>query len=193
MGRAVTKISSDLIDFMTVLKRFRTPAKMEVLTNARRIRKAVFFFLARDLGLRQKVRRLEFCTAAMPEQERAQFLATAERYDLTATSEYPQWVIDKFRDTFWALTLSIEQNVTAANAVYVTNTAEASERRILQDRALYACEQALKEMEFAGDCFPIAGRRFLPVAGLVVNEIALIKGWRKSDNKRTKNLQDNIL
>lgn len=37
---------------------------MEVLTNARRIRKAVFFFLARDLGLRQKVRRLEFCTAA---------------------------------------------------------------------------------------------------------------------------------
>ena len=40
------------------------------------------------------------------------------------------------------------------------------------------------------DVFPVAAKKYTPYIQLVEKEISLIKGWRKSDNKRFNDLRN---
>ena len=69
---------------MSVLKRFRSESKMQFYATAQKLRKDIMTLLLKDFGVRSKVRQLDIETRRMTQDDRAQFLAIAERYGITA-------------------------------------------------------------------------------------------------------------
>ena len=59
---------------------------------------------------------------------------------------------------------------------------EADERRIYQDRAITACENLRIDLQDIMDTLPIDKNWMTHVESDIAKEIALLKGWRKSDN-----------
>ena len=64
---------------MSVLKRFRYEAKMQFYATAQKLRKDIMTLLLKDFGVRSKVRQLDIETRRMTQDDRAQFLAIAEK------------------------------------------------------------------------------------------------------------------
>ena len=65
---------------------------------------------------------------------------------------------------------------------------EADERRLCQDRAIADCESLLQELQLVIDILPVDGEKYMRYVEMVEKEIALLKGWRKADNKKNKSM-----
>ena len=130
---------------------------------------------------------LRMWTQEMTEEEREEFLAIAYSYGLAGLSaEYPEWLVSKMRSSIWGIMQDMLLNITRAYTIWATNDAEAKERRLCQDRAIADCESLLKEFELAIDVFLVNADKYMPYVDDINKEIALLKGWRKSDNERNK-------
>ena len=174
---------------MSVLNRFRSASKMQIYAPAQKLRKDIMTRLLKDCGGRSKVRQLDIETRHMTQDDRAQFLAIAERYGITvAEAEFPAWLIDFERRSLAALARRLVLSGTAANSIYPTAFADAELRRKHQDNAIATCYQLYQEIDFAASVLPVDLTKYTPLSVSVEYEIALLKGWRKSDNKRYREL-----
>ena len=73
--------------------------------------------------------------------------------------------------------------ITAANTIYPQNLREAEMRRDYQTRAIITVEQILQLMQYIMTTLPVNVDKFQPATELLTKESALLRGWRKSDNK----------
>ena len=82
---------------------------------------------------------------------------------------------------------SINEHVYVANSIYPTCQEELTERRLHQDIAIGQCARLAQELQYAIETLPVNVNTYLNIAHDIEKEIALLKGWRKSDNKFKKN------
>ena len=175
---------------MSVLARLRTQSKYEFYMNAVKLRKEITKLLLRDLGVKKLIRNIKVKTEGMEPQDADLLLGVMEKYELTVfPGEYPLWLIEKFRDSVWELLRDMHINITRAYSIWATNEAEAMERRICQDRAIADCESLLQELQLGLDVLPIKAEKYMPYVDTIEKEIALLKGWRKADNKKNKSMK----
>ena len=175
---------------MAVLARNRTLSKLEFYKNAIQLRKQMTFLLLRDLGVKNRVRNLEIDAGNMEPEDRETFLSIAGKYGVCKLPDaYPEWMVEKLRDSIWNILRDLMINITRAYTIWATNLPEAYERRVAQDRAISCCESLLKEMELAIDVLPVDAEKYMEYVDSIEREIALLKGWRKSDNKRIAELK----
>ena len=73
--------------------------------------------------------------------------------------------------------------ITAANTIYPQNLREAERRRDYQTQAIIVVEQILQLLQYMLTTLSIGPDKFQPVTELLVKEAALLRGWRKADNK----------
>ena len=73
--------------------------------------------------------------------------------------------------------------ITAANTIYPRTAREAEMRREYQTRAIITVEQILQLLQYMITTLPVDPDKFQPVTELLVKEAALLRGWRKADNK----------
>ena len=172
---------------MTVIKRFRSESKLEVLHTAQRLRRDITFLMLHDFGVRPKVRELQLETKGMSPEDGQMFLAIAEKYGISkADAEWPSWLIGKIRDSLFEILRQLVLHVTAANSIYPAYPAEFADaelRRKHQDAAIACCAQLYQELEFSMSVLPVDITRYAPFLDEVDKETALIKGWRKSDRE----------
>lgn len=148
------------------------------------------FLLLRDLGIKDKVREVHEFAKDMSEDDRVEFILLASKYSMEKFStEYPQWVIEKLRNAIWEHLDQMIDHITYAYSVWPTSKAEYDHRRVEMDKAISSCECLKKDLEGAIDILPVNVEKYIPYVGKIDKEIALIKGWRKADNKRFKDLK----
>jgi uncharacterized protein YjbK len=82
------------------------------------------------------------------------------------------------------------RNITCANSIYPVCEEELTERRIYQDRAIGNCETLLQEMAYAISILSVDANKYMVYVDMIDREIALLKGWRKSDNKLKRKLKN---
>ncbi len=170
---------------MGVLARFRKASPLEVFTNAQRLRKDLISLACRDFGLRPIAQSVEALAKGMPPADRKAFIDLAQRHGIThALDACEPWLVGRLRDSIWQLSRQLVLDLTTANSIYVTNEKELMERRLLQDRAIGSCISLVREMELAIDTLPIDAERLMPMVAAIDRELALIRGWRKSDARR---------
>lgn len=176
---------------MSVLARKRKLSELKFYDNAIRLRRSMVYLLLRDLGAKRGVRDIKWMTKDMPPQDAELLIAVAERNGLKRfESDWPTWIIDKLRDNIWRLLTDMMTSITRAYTIFATNRAEADERRLNQDRAIACCESLLKELELAIDVLPVDANKYKSQVRLITEEIMLLKGWRKSGNKRMKEIEE---
>ena len=129
--------------------------------------------LLRDFGVRDKIRKVK----------------ADDGKDVTIIEGYPDWLIDKFRDSIMRILRNLMMNITAGNTIYPTTESELQSRRQYQTAAIVNCEQLLQEMLYCEDVLPVHVSKFLPYVDAIEFEITLLRGWRKSNNKLSDRLK----
>ena len=175
---------------MSVLVHKRKLSELKFYDNAIRLRRSMIYLLMRDLGAKRGVRDIQWMAKDLPPQDAELLLAVAERNGLKRfETDWPSWVIEKLRDNIWRLLTDMMTAITRAYTIFATSKAEADERRLCQDRAIACCESLLKELELAIDILPVDANKYKTQVKLITEEIMLLKGWRKSGNKKRKELE----
>lgn len=175
---------------MSVLKNKRGLSDLEFYRNGIVLRKILTELLLRDFGIRSKIRKSTAITKHMTEEDAAIFQNLVDKYECTnIIDEYPDWLIDKMRNNILNLCYLMIMNITAANSIYPTNESEYYDRRNYQNHAIGNCEQLLQEMQYIISIIPVDANKFMPYAKMIVKEIQLLKGWRKSDNRILKSIR----
>lgn len=72
--------------------------------------------------------------------------------------------------------------------LYKLPVIECDERRIHQDLALGHCENLIQELQYIITTLPVNIEKYENITNMIIQEQALIKGWRKSDNKIRKSI-----
>lgn len=175
---------------MSVLARDRKTSKLEFYMNARRLYKKILFLMVRDFGLKPRVRQPTFYTRGWSVEDKELFEAIAQKYGITRiVDDYPSWMIQTFRKKLIRQLDTMMEAITSAYTIWATTKAEADYRRVSQDRAIAACESLKQTFELIVDVLPVKAEKLIPYIDAINREIALLKGWRKADNKRNKDLK----
>lgn len=175
---------------MSVIKRDRSISKLEFYKTARKLYRQIIFLLARDFGIKSRIRTPDFYTKHWDDEDAKVFLEILKKYGIAKVADdYELWMIEHARNELLKHAGIMMENVTKAYTIYATNMAEARERRIAQDRAITATESILQDLDLAADIFPVKVEKLMPCVDTAGKLIALLKGWRKGDNKRIKELK----
>lgn len=179
---------------MSVLKRKRNISKMEFYHNAIKLRLMITEFLLKDFGIKSRRRNLEFAKDVydIEDEDVEEIENILSTYDLKNSfiDNFPSWLIDKERDYFMDLLRSLMKNICSANTIHITNKEEYYMRRNYQTQAICDCENLLQEMQYIIYVTHPNVEKYMPYVDIIEKEIALLKGWRKSDNKIMKSLEE---
>lgn len=182
---------------MSVLKRKRNISKMEFYHNAIKLRLMITEFLLKDFGIKSRRRNLEFAKDVydIEDEDVEEIENILSAYDLKNSfiDNFPSWLIDKERDYFMDLLRSLMKNICSANTIHITNKEEYYMRRNYQTQAICDCENLLQEMQYIIYVTHPNVEKYMPYVDIIEKEIALLKGWRKSDNKIMKILEEQLL
>ena len=162
---------------MAVLKNKRALSGLEFYNNAIRLRQEITLLLLRDFGIKDKVRSVKGLsgTAGMEPEDEAKL---------------PAWWIDKERTNLMEICHRMVMNITQANTIYPMHESKFYDRRNFQNHAIGNCEQLLQEMQYIISIVPVDAQKYMRYVDMIEKEIALLKGWRKSDNKILKRIQE---
>lgn len=187
---------------MSVLKNDRGTSDLEFYHTARILRRMVTQELLRDFGVMDKDKRKakSFPDDGLRAEVVKQFPKmeiffnkyTRMREELRTrdvVSDYPYWLVYRFRDEMMDYLKNLMDNITAANTIFPVDERELSDRRAYQTMAIANCEQILQALQYIMDVLPVDANRLLRYVELVEKEIALLKGWRKSNSKIAKRMQ----
>ena len=179
---------------MSVLKNKRSVSSMEFYHNAIVLRREITMLLLRDFGIKDKVRSVKslYGVPGMEPEDEQKFREIVEKYEMKATiiEEYPAWLIDKMRNNIMNILHNMIMNITQANTIYPVCESEFYDRRNFQNHAIGNCEQLLQEMQYIISIIPVDAQKYMRYVDTIEKEIALLKGWRKSDNKILKKIKE---
>lgn len=80
-------------------------------------------------------------------------------------------------------------NIVDANTIYVKSNEDAIERRKYQQRASGDCEKLLQKLQSLRRVRKISGNKMEEITGMIISEKGYITAWRKSDNKRYREMR----
>lgn len=170
---------------MSVIKAHRKESQFEVFHHWYKTRKELTTLMLFDFGLhlerqeRTLLRRLNIPDAAQLDGE------ALERYNKhkRRLSGLVNWYLEQERNTIHDCIAAVNEHVFIANSIYPNCMAELEERRIHQDIAIGQCWRLKQELQYTIETLEVDINRYTRIAEMIDKEIALIKAWRKSDNK----------
>ena len=175
---------------MSVLVKDRSQSKLEFYINAHRLQLQMLYLMSRDFGIKPKARNPDFYLEKMEDADREAMTGILAHYGIEKIVEdYPKWMIEMLRKRIVDHLQELMECITRAYTIWATNRTEAEDRRLSQDHAIVACEILKQDMELVKDVLPVKADKLLRTIDSISREIALLKGWRKSDNKKFKELK----
>ncbi len=182
---------------MSVLKNKRSVSKLEFYHNAIELRKEITDLLLRDFGIKNKVRSINaiLTNPEMDEEDKKIVEDLIKKYENLGivVYGYPEWLIEQMRDKMLNICHNMIMNITQANTIYPVSEAEYNDRRQYQNHAIGNCEPLLQEMQYAISVLPIDAQKLMKYVDMIEREIALLKGWRKSDNKILERIRKGVV
>jgi hypothetical protein len=170
---------------MSVVKRKRKESQFEVFHHFYKVRKNITDLLLRDFGYSSKKSEdyLSKTFGGRPYEDLKEHEQKHYNLRKSKTDAFEQWFILDQRQVVMDCLRNILENIFLANSIYPLYPAELIERRIFQDKAIGQCYRLLQELQYAIETLPVDIKAYVRFAEDLDKEIALIKGWRKSDNK----------
>lgn len=177
---------------MSVPKSKRKASPFEVFHHLYTVRREITDLALRNFGYSEEAakKRLEKLFGErsfeeLNEDEQKRYLGIEKRNEAFFT-----WFIEDERKCIISYVREIVKEVFCANSIYPTILDELYERRLCQDRAIGLCITLMQELQYTLETLPVDVNKHLRFADMLQHEISLIKGWRKSDNKFSKVLNN---
>lgn len=170
---------------MSVIVKRRKKSKFEVYDHWYNLRKELTDLLLRDFGysfekaearLNKRFGNKPF--EEMDETTKEHYLKTKKRYEA-----FDEWFIVDEREKISEYMREVTKHCFIANSTYPYLEEEYVERRLHQDEAIGFCFAIKQELQYAIETLPVDVNVYLRFSDMIDHEVALIKAWRKSDNK----------
>lgn len=176
---------------MTVLSKNRSISKYQFYMNAVYLRKSIVFFCLRDFGVKPKVRSpTYFFDNTWSEEDKDTLIKLFHDHDYKKIEgTYPYWLIEMYRNRLISLANTLVENIIAAYSIFSFTIEEAYLRRNMQDLAIAACYNIKATFELMVDTITLNNQTMLEFVKKIDEEIALLKGWRKQNNKLIAKMQ----
>ena len=159
---------------------------MEFWKNACALEKELVFIVLHDFGLKRRAREPQFFSKVynMKAEDAITFNGLCEQYGIIrVTEDYPAWVLDFHRRHIIELLAELKENIRSANEVYPYYREEYITRRQYQDEAIRCCGKLYDAFTLVKEMLSINPDKYMGVVNKIERERALLKGWRKADNK----------
>ena len=178
---------------MSVPKSKRGLSQLEFYHTAIHLRRDITILLLRDFGIKDKVHDVKILSKihGIEPQDEAELKRILGQYNMDSSiiEEFPEWLVDKMRCSMMDICRDLIMNITAANSIYAVHESEYYERRNFQNRAIGNCEQLLQEMQYILSVIPVDANKYMSYVETIERENALLKGWRKSDNRLLREIR----
>lgn len=182
---------------MAVLKNLRSLSSMEFYKNAIRLRVDITNWMLRNFGIKRNARSVNQVIKNIDAEDQKIIDSIFEKYGKTQNnqfqSEYPEWFIDSQREHIMRILQDMMDEITSANSIYATKIFEYDERRNHQNEAIACCYKLFQEIQYIISIFSSDLNKLIPILDMIEKEVDLLKGWRQSDNKSRKKLEEKIL
>lgn len=177
---------------MSVPVNKRTQSKMEFMDQYYKIYDTLMYFLLKDFGIKQVVRNETAYIGrngiTMSDEDKRSFIDTCEKYGITYESEYPIWILNKYRDEIYDSLHRLLLEITSANSIYPSTEYEFNIRRLHATNAITECEYLLQCLQRVIHILPVNPEKYKAVVEAIQKEIMLLRGWKKASNKMRKNV-----
>lgn len=170
---------------MSVLKNKRKASQFEVFHHLYKLRRDITDLLLRDFGysFEKQEKKLVKRFGGRSYNDLADFEKEQYQRLLERWTAFDEWFIADQRQIIVNCLRDITMHVYIANSIYPTCREELIQRRLHQDEAVGQCYRLVQELQYAIETLPVDVNAYLRFADDIQQEINLIKGWRKSDNK----------
>ena len=171
---------------MSVVYGDRGLSDMEFWKQLCRLEKDIIFLLLHDFGVKNRSREPDFYCRILKftEEDRKAFTELCEKYGISkVTDNYPEWLINRYRDKVLDILAKIKQNIRDANEVYPYYASEYYKRRDYQDDAIRECGELYDIFTLCKETLPIDADRYERFVKRIEYVATLLTGWRKSDNR----------
>lgn len=163
------------------------------------IRRSITMLLLKDFGIKDKMYDLEkvleiYAKEDENEIDELNIKKLAEKYDVEykIISTFPKWFLDFERRSMLLTCFNLVNHATHINSVYLKDDYSYFSRRSHIDSALSCCFSLLHEMQFLIHILPIKIGKLMPFVEMINAEIKLLKGLKKSDSMRIKQIRNTI-
>jgi hypothetical protein len=159
---------------------------MEFWKNACALEKELAFIVLKDFCIKPRTRDPDFYARAyrMNTDDATVLQEICDKYGIKKVTEsYPDWMINYHRQRIIELTAKLKENIRCANEVYPYYREEYIDRRRYQDEAIRCCGNLYDAFTLVKETFSIDPDKYMKTVEKIERERALLKGWRKSDNK----------
>ena len=171
----------------------RSISKMEFFHNALELRKELTNLLMRDFGIKNIKKDITYIGKIenFTPDELDVLIPIFEKHKIGKDflDTYPAWLMDRVRLYIMDVLRNLISNITQANTIYPNCESEFYDRRNFQNHAIANCEELYQEMQYVISILPSDINKYMRYVDMIEKEIALLKGWRKSDNKILKRIQ----
>lgn len=175
---------------MSVIRARRSMSDLEFYHRALKIDTELTNLLLKDFGIRDKVRDIKYyCDIKkMSEDDKEILLHIAEKYNLDdkIIEAYPMWLIEHYRETILRDLDDLFYNITQGNTIYPRSKDEWEEKRKHQTKAIANCLNILHTLQRLSNILPINANKFSRYIDMIDEEIKLLRGWRKANNRMLK-------
>ncbi len=161
-------------DFMSRKKNERPQSALEFIAAAEQIMRAVYQDTKYNFGIKD--------TPDILDDEGNVVKKGSTRY--TDNKNY----IDQTIEQMLTYAEMIDFYVQSADSHYPYNLSILTERRKMQDNALAACRTLKRRYQINLNVLGVPDGKYAKTLQLIEHEIAVISGWRKSDNRWEKKL-----
>lgn len=181
---------------MSVLKSQRNLSSMEFYHVALDLRKYLTMTLLRDFGLKDKLQDKSYFIPVnnLSEVDRKQLSELLHKCDHVAVStNIPYWLIRQEQKFLSIKCRKLISAISSANNIYMKTLADADQRRCFQNKAICIVENIIQELQFLVTVFGAPCTKSLEkYSEMAERELSLLKGWRKSDNKRRQAIVEKL-
>ena len=181
---------------MAVLKSQRNLSAMEFYHVALDLRKYLTMFLLRDFGLKDKIHDKTYFIPVdkLSELDRKTLSELLHKCDhVTVVTSIPYWMIRQEQEFFSSKCRDLISAVSSANNIYMQTLADVDQRRCFQNEAICIVENIIQELQYLVTVFDAPCTKSLEMyIQMATRELSLLKGWRKSDNKRRQAIAEKL-
>jgi len=166
----------------------RNESKIEFLNTFKKLRKCTNAILMRDFGIKPRSYTVELLKDIyeIKEDDFETLTKIMGKYGMKSSEveKYPSWIVDSWRHEIRDILKHISVEIELANSIYISSWKDVDERRMHWNLAvgyLNALKDSFNEIV---DTIKVSVGAFEEAQELIKKEINLIKGVRKSDNKK---------
>ena len=176
-------------EYMSVPIRNRSESEIDYHYDAVMVDQSLIQLALRNFGVKDKIRSVDFYTKInkLSKEDAEKFKDIIDRNNLGSkiTEEYPQWIIDYFRNKLLETSNRMAYDVEMACTLEdygITNYNEFLIRQKWQDMALGESQQVFRQLQRIMKTLPLDNNKLMPYVGEIINLQNEINNWRKKTN-----------